>query len=191
MFDLIVVDACKPKFFSEGTTLKVLEDCVEGCNIYSGGNHDQLTSMLETQGHKILYCGDHLHADIIKCRKMTSWKTILIVPELNYELKNNAQDGLLSHIAKLENLLANNPKLTDVKSRLHEAVTEYDQRFSKCGSLFRSGTKLSYFGSMVKTWSEVYTSSVGNIAGYCLDTNFIPNHNKLAHEEEESMEMQK
>lgn len=182
LFDLIVVDACKPRFFSEGTTLKVLEDCLDGCNIYSGGNHGKLTSMLETQGHKILYCGDHLHADIIKCRKLTSWKTILIIPELSEEVKNNTQDGLLSHLAKLENLLANNPKLTDVRCRLQEAVTQYDQRFSQCGSLFRCGTNISYFGAMVKTWSEVYTSSVGNIAGYCLDSILVPELDRLAHE---------
>merc|ERR1712142_635036 len=92
--------------------------------IFSGGNSDQVLSKLGTNtlsGHEVLYCGDHLHADIIKCRKLTSWKTILIIPELETELSVRQSD-LLSHISKLDSLLAKNLKLTDIRCRLQEAI---------------------------------------------------------------------
>jgi len=190
-FDLIIVDACKPRFFEEGTPMKIVDKnsgnisndatLIAENKIFSGGNSDQVLSKLEASGHEVLYCGDHLHADIIKCRKLTSWKTILIIPELEKELSVR-QGDLLSHISKLDSLLAKNPKLTDIRCRLQEAIDQFDKKFSSCGSLFRSGHELSYFGAMVKNWSELYTSSVGNLLAYGFDTRFVPHLNSLPHE---------
>jgi len=155
----------------------------ENNKIFSGGNSEQIVSKLGARGHEILYCGDHLHADVIKCRKLTSWKTILIIPELGRELSVR-QGQLLSHISKLDSLLAKNPKLTDIRGRLQEAIDQFDKKFSSCGSLFRSGHEISYFGEMVKTWSELYTSSVGNLLAYGFDTRFVPQLFSLPHEHE-------
>ena len=35
---------------------------------------------------QVMYVGDHLWADVIRCRKNCQWKTLLIVPELAQEL---------------------------------------------------------------------------------------------------------
>ena len=130
-----------------------------------------MTKMLGALGHDIVYFGDHLYGDIIKCRKMTQWRTVLIVPELATEV-TAANTELLDHVSKLENLLANNPKLQEVKGRLCEIVSEFDRKFSGTGSLFRSGGDLTYFGGNVSTWAELYTGSVGNLLGYSLDTRY-------------------
>ena len=38
-------------------------------------------------GKDILYVGDHIFGDIIKSKKQKAWRTMLVVPELNNELK--------------------------------------------------------------------------------------------------------
>ena len=184
-FDCVIVDACKPKYFSGGTPLHIvspqsgevrlappLSNLPAGGDdvILSGGDAASLTRMLGLPGRNILYCGDHLYADVIKCRQLSPWRTLLVIPELARELTAaRLTSGLLEQLARLESLLASNPKLTELKRRLHEAVAEFDRSFCQTGSLFRSGVRLSYFGAMVHAWAELYTGSVNNILGYSLD----------------------
>jgi len=192
-FDLVVVDACKPKFFGSGTplhrvdtatsTLVPLSPPPPGPVVYSGGDHRTISGMLGAKGPDIIYVGDHLFADVIKCRKLCEWRTLLIVPELSHELQITHKNyGLLSHLTKLEALLADNPKLDELKVRLWEAVNELNQDFGFSGSLFRSGSRLSYFGSQVMIWADMYTGSVNNLAGYNLEHRFLNHHVRLPHE---------
>jgi 5'-nucleotidase len=194
-FDLVVVDACKPRFFSTGTalqrvdttsstfTLLPLSSCPPGPTVYSGGDHSTISRMLGARGPDVIYVGDHLYADVIKCRKECLWRTMLIVPELAHELQvTHKNSGLLSHLTKLESLLAENPKLEELKVRLWEAVNELNQYFSGSGSVFRSGSRLSFFGSQVMIWADVYTASVNNLAEYSIEHKFVMNTAKLPHE---------
>ena len=128
-----------------------------------------LTSLVG-DGGEILYCGDHLYADIIKSRQMAGWRTLLVVPELVREVSvSHLTSDLLDHLVRLQALLADNPRLTELKCRLHETLTQYDRSFCQTGSLFRSGCRLSYFGAMLGTWAQLYTGSVCNILGYSLN----------------------
>ena len=54
----------------------------EGPVVYSGGDHRTVSSLLGADGPDVLYCGDPFHADVVKCRKLCEWRTLLIVPEL-------------------------------------------------------------------------------------------------------------
>lgn len=36
----------------------------------------------------MLYVGDHIYGDVIKSKKDTGWRTMLVVPELELELEN-------------------------------------------------------------------------------------------------------
>ena len=85
-------------------------------------------------------------------------------------------------MSKLEALLVENPNLDELKKRLWEAVNELNKDFSFAGSLFRSGSRLSYFGSQVMIWADVYTSSVNNLAEYDVEHKFLMNTPKLPHE---------
>ena len=136
--------------------------------VLSGGKAADLSGLVRGGG-EILYCGDHLYADIIKARQMTGWRTLLVVPELSREVStSHLTSGLLEHLERLQALLADNPRLAELKCRLHEALTQFDRSFCQTGSLFRSGSRLSYFGAMLGTWAQLYTGSVCNILGYSL-----------------------
>jgi len=200
-FDLVVVDARKPKFFSTGTQMKMVENILDrtlgsklvevegaagrqGRVVYSGGDHSTITSMLGAQGPDVIYAGDHLFADVIKCRKMCEWRTVLIVPELGHELSvSTTQVELAKQLASLERLLGKScTQIEDLKVRLWDAVNKLNRDFSATGSLFRSGNRLSYFGSQLAIWSDVYTGSVNNLAGYSLDHRFLTAPVRLPHE---------
>jgi 5'-nucleotidase len=119
-FDYILVDAQKPLFFAEGTTLRIIDPNtgsmklgsyagqLQQNEVYSGGNHtnkslmniyDSLSSffvkgscevvskLIGSMGKDVLYVGDHIFGDIIKSKKQKAWRTMLVVPELNHELK--------------------------------------------------------------------------------------------------------
>ena len=95
-----------------------------------------------------------------------------MVPELGRELEAGRREGqsaLLDQLAGLELLLATNPLLSDLQSRLAAAVTRLDRSADcRAGSLFRAGSRLSQFGSQAAIWADLYTGSVNNLAGYPL-----------------------
>ena len=68
--------------YEVGTLLIVPELEYEGPVVYSGGYHCTVSSLLGAEHPDVLYCGDPFHADVVKCRKLCEWRTLLIVPEL-------------------------------------------------------------------------------------------------------------
>ena len=143
-----MVDACKPQFFTSGTPLKYvdtsssallpLSSCPPGQMVYSGGHHDTITNMLEARGPDVIYAGDHLYGDVIKCRKHCDWRTLLIVPELKHDEKAIQKAyKLTDKINHLEKALSKNPNSQELKIKLSEAVTDINQRFSEIRPLLR------------------------------------------------------
>ena len=79
-FSLVVVDACKPRFFHGTSRLERVEGAGQGA--WRGGSQSSLTALLGVPPHSILYAGDHLYADIIQLGKHCDWRSLLVVPEL-------------------------------------------------------------------------------------------------------------
>jgi 5'-nucleotidase len=98
-FDFIIVDAQKPLFFAEGTTLRIIDPQtgsmklgtyagqLQQNEVYSGGSCEVVSKLIGSMGKDVLYVGDHIFGDIIKSKKQKAWRTMLVVPELNHELK--------------------------------------------------------------------------------------------------------
>ncbi len=88
-FDLVVCDACKPGFFeSHGERIvpkKLDESRHPGA--FSGGNVTYLEERLGFSGDQIIYFGDHTYGDILMAKKISGWRTAMVVEELNHELK--------------------------------------------------------------------------------------------------------
>ena len=95
-FDLVVVQARKPSFFSNASPVFKLMDksglCrpevgkLERGEVYIGGNARLVEDSLGIRGSDILYIGDHIFADVYVSKDLLRWRTALVVRELEAEL---------------------------------------------------------------------------------------------------------
>ncbi len=93
-FDVVIVAATKPIFFTEkrpllerdGETLRPASAPLERGKIYEGGNLQDLERALGVTGDEILYVGDHIYGDILRSKKESAWRTAMIMQELETEI---------------------------------------------------------------------------------------------------------
>ncbi len=96
-FDVIVVGAQKPAFFTQNNPFKridtksgeLVEEVVthfEHRGVYQGGSIGRFEELLGDRGDNVLYVGDHIYGDIIRSKKDSLWRTALILEELETEL---------------------------------------------------------------------------------------------------------
>lgn len=95
-FDLVVVQARKPSFFSDRSPVFRLMDPSGLCQpevgklargqVYIGGNARLVEDSLGIRGDDILYIGDHIFADVYVSKDLLRWRTGLVVRELEAEL---------------------------------------------------------------------------------------------------------
>jgi 5'-nucleotidase len=86
LFDLVVVDACKPAFFGEPERGFSLPDAPvdpsgPSLGVLCGGGAPGLEGRLGASGEEILFVGDNPAADCAAARPR-GWRTALVVPEL-------------------------------------------------------------------------------------------------------------
>ena len=95
IFDLVVVSAQKPGFFRKGKPFIELDDdgeeigeveVPEWGGVYSGGSRESLARLLGGTGEQMLYVGDHIYGDILSSKLTSTWRTALVVSELEDEL---------------------------------------------------------------------------------------------------------
>lgn len=102
-FDLVVVEAKKPAFFTEHlpfhevdvrtmtSSTAAAERLQDGC-IYAGGSIRELARVRpDLRGEHVLYVGDHIYGDIIRSKRDTLWRTALVIEELEEELTLQGQ----------------------------------------------------------------------------------------------------
>ena len=98
-FEMVGSHVFKPGFFHEGRELKILED--KDVLFFTGGNIAFLENKLEVRGDQVLYIGDHIYGDILKSKHSSSWRTCIIVPELQAQIRAEQEAKpmlkLLSH----------------------------------------------------------------------------------------------
>jgi HAD superfamily 5'-nucleotidase-like hydrolase len=97
LFDLVIVGARKPDFFSRDLPMFRVVDEAEGLlapvpgplpgtGAYVGGNAARVEAFLGLSGSQILYVGDHVFADVRMSKSSLRWRTALILRELEDEL---------------------------------------------------------------------------------------------------------
>jgi HAD superfamily 5'-nucleotidase-like hydrolase len=135
-FDIIIVAACKPEFFTEerpfveldGDGLPMVRTStgpfVRG-RIYSGGNLKQFEARARASGDGVLFVGDHIYGDMLRSRKSSSWRTAMIVQELEHEITTT--DRLRPKLVTLDRLDA----------RLNQLDAELNERQSAMRTLQR------------------------------------------------------
>ncbi|CAF0947928.1 unnamed protein product [Didymodactylos carnosus] len=189
-FDFILVDAQKPLFFAEGTTLRLVDPKTGNMKlgtysgplvqnqVYSGGSCDVFSKLIGATGKDVLYVGDHIFGDIIKSKKQNAWRTMLVVPELQHELSVFHEQRLtFNTIEELDNSISNllknfnmtsqyGPDVTEIKKKIQICTHELDMKFGLLGSLFRTGSRQTHFASQVTRFADLYTGTVCNLVYY-------------------------
>lgn len=90
IFDLVVVEAGKPSFFAATTPPEPVAEAVSlpgSIGIVRGANGSYLEKTLGASGEEILYFGDHTYGDILLSKKALGWRTAMLVPELDREIR--------------------------------------------------------------------------------------------------------
>jgi 5'-nucleotidase len=112
LFDLIIVSARKPSFFSEESPifevaspdglLRPYSGQFQRGGAYLGGSATFVERNLRLDGEQILYIGDHIAADVRASKDLLRWRTGLVVRELEQELEAarsfSAQQAELSRL---------------------------------------------------------------------------------------------
>ncbi|KAF8024326.1 hypothetical protein BT93_F1496 [Corymbia citriodora subsp. variegata] len=66
----------------------MLQPSNKGCRVFQGGNVGHLHKLLSIESSsQVLYVGDHIYGDILRSKKVLGWRTMLVVPELEREVK--------------------------------------------------------------------------------------------------------
>jgi len=90
IFDLVVVEAKKPSFFAANAPPETVPEAVSlptAIQIVRGANGSYLEKTLGASGDEILYFGDHTYGDILLSKKALGWRTAMLVPELDREIR--------------------------------------------------------------------------------------------------------
>ncbi|XP_017107849.2 cytosolic purine 5'-nucleotidase isoform X1 [Drosophila bipectinata] len=212
-FDVIVVDARKPLFFDEGTVLRQVDTKTGGLKIgthigplqpgqvYSGGSCELFTKFINAKGKDVLYVGDHIFGDILKSKKIRGWRTFLIVPELVRELHVWTDECQL--FAELQNLDIKlgdlyrdldssakvKPDISQLRTCIRDVTHKMDMAYGMMGSLFRSGSRQTFFSSQVVRYADVYAATLLNLIYYPFSYMFrapamlLPHESTVAHDQ--------
>jgi|MDSZ01.3.fsa_nt_gb HAD superfamily 5'-nucleotidase-like hydrolase len=101
-FDVSIAAAHKPRFFTEHTPFYKVDDAtmepgdeVAGSFqrgvIYQHGNLQDFITLSGLSADRTLYVGDHIYGDILRSRKSSAWRTVMIVQEMERELQKRRE----------------------------------------------------------------------------------------------------
>ena len=115
LFDVVIVSANKPRFFSGHDPIyRVVDEDeslllphtgpLEAGHVYFGGNAHLVEESLDVSGGQPLYVGDHLFGDVHVTKDVLRWRTALIARELEAEVADAIAFDEQQH--RLEALMA-------------------------------------------------------------------------------------
>jgi HAD superfamily 5'-nucleotidase-like hydrolase len=131
-FDIVVVSAGKPEFFTEDRPFVELntdgeplakasaasaasDGPLQRGRIYSGGNLKAFQARAQAHGDRVLFVGDHIYGDMLRSRKSSNWRTAMVLQELEHEI--TMYDRLRPELTRLDRLDA---ELIHLDSELYE-----------------------------------------------------------------------
>lgn len=211
-FDIIIAASCKPRFFTERQPFRRVHDgqvddgetFVAG-ELYSQGNIEELEKRAGVGGDRILYIGDHIYGDVLRAKKDSAWRTVMIVQEMSDELRalqrcseeirsidalENLRDRLYDQLREAQMAGIEDEGTHKLRSQLtaideqHAALEDkVDQSFHPFwGSIFKAGAELSSFGDQLEQYACLYTSRVSHFLDYSPVHYFRSPRVRLPHE---------
>ena len=91
-FDHICTASKKPGFFTGKAPFIDAETGEETRapsrnRLYTGGNINDFQGALGCAGDEVLYVGDHIYGDVLRAKKESTWRTAMIIQEMDDELR--------------------------------------------------------------------------------------------------------
>lgn len=137
LFDLVIVSARKPLFFTQSSPVfEVVDDrgllrphsgpLITG-RTFLGGHAEMVERDLGLAGEEILYMGDHIHADVRVSKEVLRWRTALVLRELETELVQI--EGFKPQQAKLTGLMTAKEKIEHTYSSLKLRIQRLEGRY--------------------------------------------------------------
>jgi 5'-nucleotidase len=138
LFDLVIVEARKPLFFSQRQASYRMTDEGQGLlrphrgsmepgNVYVGGDAPLVESSLGLSGAEILYLGDHLFGDVHVSKEILRWRTGLILREMESEVL--AMERARDADARLRELMSRKTELDVRLAQLRLARQRSQHRY--------------------------------------------------------------
>jgi 5'-nucleotidase len=137
LFDLKIIQARKPEFFStrhpmfevvdEDGRLRPLVGRLREGGTYLGGHASLVEQHLGLNGEEILYVGDHIFADVHVSKSLLRWRTALILRQLEEEI--GALEGFRVHQAQLDAWMAEKTVLEARQAQLRLALQRSEQGY--------------------------------------------------------------
>jgi len=129
-FDVVIVAATKPVFFTErrpllereGDATRPAQPPLERGKVYEGGNLHDVERALGATGDEVLYVGDHIYGDILRSKKDSAWRTVMIMQELETEIA--AYESCKDDFATIETL-------DDQREHLEDDLRYYQARIKE------------------------------------------------------------
>lgn len=206
-FDVVIVQARKPKFFTEDSRPIRIYDETKGSQrwdkvtklkkglIYYEGTVKQLESLTGWCGSSVLYFGDHPYSDLADVTLEHGWRTGAIIDELTSEIdklnrvefKKNANwlQMLTQLIEDVQDDESQNSQeavrrwmLERDELRLHTKKIFNDQ----FGSVFRTFHNPTYFSRRLFRFADIYTGNITNLINYSVNHTFYPRRGVMPHE---------
>ncbi len=219
LFDLIITLAQKPRFFEQGSNfLKVdpetglMSNWIGPINsgIFQGGCYTGIQEGFGFQGKEILYIGDHIYGDVVSIKKRCSWRTALVLGDLEEEMQGlrNAHttqlriDSLMDKKGVLEkeiNILELQRhdgrqrtgrkidrlfrELDSLNSEISALIARYKSHFNPYwGEILRAGSEESLYAEQVEEYACIYMTRVSDLFEYSPRTYFRPIKRIMPHE---------
>lgn len=140
-FDVIVVGAQKPAFFTERRPFVELDaqgnekgpavGALARGRIYQGGNVAEFEEGVGGGGDRVLYVGDHIYGDMLRAKKSSVWRTAMIIQELERELE--VAEAMADRIARIDELDRRRNRL-DAESTYEQLILRSLQRLEHVGN---------------------------------------------------------
>jgi HAD superfamily 5'-nucleotidase-like hydrolase len=118
LFDLILVESGKPRFFADGRPEEPVEfegPVREEPYYFRGGQARLVERKLGVEADEVLYFGDHTYGDILRSKKTVGWRTAMIVHELEREIRIRERRRPLVR------------ELNDIVARLRDLARDADE----------------------------------------------------------------
>lgn len=220
LFDFTITLASKPRFFMDNLRFLEIDPATNTMTnsngklakgIYQGGCASLLTADLGADPDEILYIGDHIYGDIVRLKKDCSWRTALVVEELDTEIEhekkaepssaqiNALMDQKVPLEVKVDALISEQIENGTHKheaeiERLLKSIAEIDKKIGGLirqqqklfnpywGEVMRVGIEESYFAYQVDRFACVYMSRLSELLSLSPRTYFRAPRRPMAHE---------